>query len=154
MPLHKKRWSLRSVIKSLQLPHSCVLKMEEGRKKKKDEFAFAFEGNWNCSEWKKEVAETERELEMGTVSYSYTSLRDMMGEANNSSWNEIPLKNPLLQHAALAYLHPMSTPPHVLPNKRFLQNCFSCITGCTLFIFHSFISFFSSSSSSTTHQQD
>jgi hypothetical protein len=50
---------------------------------------------------------------------TYTSLRDLlpssppsvMSPTHNSSWyDEIPIKNPLVKHAALAYLQPMSTP--------------------------------------------
>ncbi|KAJ8766994.1 hypothetical protein K2173_012503 [Erythroxylum novogranatense] len=54
----------------------------------------------------------------------YTSLRDILAASSssppsivspthNSSWDEIPIKNPLVKHAALAYLQPMSTPPEV-----------------------------------------
>ncbi|GAV79257.1 hypothetical protein CFOL_v3_22722, partial [Cephalotus follicularis] len=52
---------------------------------------------------------------------TYTSLKDLlpasppsiMSPTHNSSWNEIPIKNPLVKQAALAYLQPMSTPPEV-----------------------------------------
>lgn len=54
-------------------------------------------------------------------SATYTSLRDLLpsshpptaitSPSNNSSWNEIPIRNPLVKQAALAYLQPMSTPP-------------------------------------------
>ncbi|KAJ1436332.1 hypothetical protein SESBI_04364 [Sesbania bispinosa] len=59
---------------------------------------------------------------------SYTSLRDIVPhDPNNASWNQIPIKNPLLKQAALAYLQPMSTPPEI-GNKTFLdhlkENCF------------------------------
>ncbi|OWM80447.1 hypothetical protein CDL15_Pgr019727 [Punica granatum] len=54
-------------------------------------------------------------------SATYTSLRDLipssppaiMSPTNNSSWYEIPIRNPLVKQAALAYLQPMSTPPEV-----------------------------------------
>ncbi|KAI3441189.1 uncharacterized protein J3R85_002433 [Psidium guajava] len=56
-------------------------------------------------------------------SVTYTSLRDLLpasppppsgaSATNNSSWYEIPIKNPLVKHAALAYLQPMSSPPEV-----------------------------------------
>ncbi|KAL3722743.1 hypothetical protein ACJRO7_035020 [Eucalyptus globulus] len=56
-------------------------------------------------------------------SVAYTSLRDLLpaspphpsvaSPTNNSSWYEIPIKNPLVKHAALAYLQPMSSPPEV-----------------------------------------
>lgn len=52
---------------------------------------------------------------------TYTSLKDLLPASHpsitsptiNSSWSEIPIKNPLVKHAALAYLQPMSTPPDV-----------------------------------------
>ncbi|GMJ06931.1 hypothetical protein HRI_004362300 [Hibiscus trionum] len=66
------------------------------------------------------------DVEMITVqSGSYTSLRDLLPPgssspmlssptmsttANNSSWHEIPIKNPLVKHAALAYLQPVGSP--------------------------------------------
>ncbi|GMJ03587.1 hypothetical protein like AT3G52520 [Hibiscus trionum] len=69
-------------------------------------------------------------VEMITIqSGSYISLRDLLplassttaiislttsaaaGTANNSSWHEIPIKNPLVKHAALAYLQPVGSPP-------------------------------------------
>lgn len=64
------------------------------------------------------------DIEMITIpAVKYTSLRDIMPEhppppaimspAKSSSWNEIPIKNPLVKQAALAYLQPMSTPPEV-----------------------------------------
>lgn len=64
------------------------------------------------------------DIEMITIpSVKYTSLRDILPDpplstaitspVNNSSWHEIPIKNPLLKQAALAYLQPMSTPPEM-----------------------------------------
>ncbi|KAI4297804.1 hypothetical protein L6164_037669 [Bauhinia variegata] len=64
------------------------------------------------------------DIEMITIpAVRYTSLRDIMPDppphamivspANNSSWYEIPIKNPLVKQAALAYLQPMLTPPEV-----------------------------------------
>lgn len=63
------------------------------------------------------------DIEMITIqSLSYTSLKDLlpaspsmaiMSPTHNSSWHEIPIKNPLVKHAALAYLQPMSTPTEV-----------------------------------------
>ncbi|PRQ25025.1 hypothetical protein RchiOBHm_Chr6g0278991 [Rosa chinensis] len=52
---------------------------------------------------------------------TYTSLKDLLpaypptigSPTHNSSWHEIPIKNPLVKHAALAYLQPMSTRPEV-----------------------------------------
>ncbi|KAH6823316.1 hypothetical protein C2S53_017789 [Perilla frutescens var. hirtella] len=51
-------------------------------------------------------------------SMNYTSLKDLMPESPPStasptcclgdSWREIPIKDPLLQHAAWAYLQPMT----------------------------------------------
>ncbi|TYH85628.1 hypothetical protein ES332_D02G281000v1 [Gossypium tomentosum] len=74
------------------------------------------------------------DIEMIAVkSVSYISLKDLMPAASsssqssppqqaaaavsspikssNSSWNEIPIKNPLVKQAALAYLQPMSSQP-------------------------------------------
>ncbi|MFS7888435.1 hypothetical protein Hanom_Chr05g00416341 [Helianthus anomalus] len=55
---------------------------------------------------------------------SYTSLKDILRSASPpspedsptnfkqiDSWREIPIKDPLLQHAAWAYLQPMSSEP-------------------------------------------
>nr|XP_011458695.1 PREDICTED: uncharacterized protein LOC105349779 [Fragaria vesca subsp. vesca] len=62
------------------------------------------------------------DIEMITLqAVTYTSLRDLLPSSpptiasptHNSSWHEIPIKNPLVKHAALAYLQPMSTPPEV-----------------------------------------
>lgn len=58
---------------------------------------------------------------------SYTSLKDLLPASHpapappaivsptthNSSWHEIPIRNPLVKQAALAYLQPMSTPTGV-----------------------------------------
>ncbi|KAJ9128619.1 hypothetical protein P3X46_033533 [Hevea brasiliensis] len=52
---------------------------------------------------------------------TYTSLKDLLpvspptisSPTHNSSWYEIPIKNPLVKQAALAYLQPMSSPPEV-----------------------------------------
>lgn len=60
------------------------------------------------------------DIELITIqNIGYTSLRDLLPSTGpptimsptNSSWYEIPIKNPLVKHAALAYLQPMSTPP-------------------------------------------
>ncbi|KAK6916759.1 hypothetical protein RJ641_019620 [Dillenia turbinata] len=51
---------------------------------------------------------------------SYTSLKDLLPASppmgipsppytRHGSWHEIPIKNPLVKHAAWAYLQPMST---------------------------------------------
>lgn len=81
----------------------------------------------------KEENENEGNTELAEVivpTTSYTSLRDMISlpqSSLNGSWNEnIPIKNPLLKQAALAYLQPMSTPPdHDFVNNK----CFSCCGG-------------------------
>ncbi|KAL2254906.1 UNVERIFIED_CONTAM: hypothetical protein Sindi_0285300 [Sesamum indicum] len=48
-------------------------------------------------------------------SMSYTSLKDLLpasppstASPTSSSWREIPIKDPLVQHAAWAYLQPMA----------------------------------------------
>ncbi|GFP89072.1 hypothetical protein PHJA_001050900 [Phtheirospermum japonicum] len=49
-------------------------------------------------------------------SISYTTLKDLMPSSpsstasptSGSSWKEIPIKDPLVQHAAWAYLQPMA----------------------------------------------
>ncbi|KAK9944213.1 hypothetical protein M0R45_009791 [Rubus argutus] len=62
------------------------------------------------------------DIEMITIqTVTYTSLKDLLpaspptiaSPTHNSSWYEVPIKNPLVKHAALAYLQPMSTPPEV-----------------------------------------
>ncbi|KAL4616324.1 hypothetical protein ACB092_07G191000 [Castanea dentata] len=73
----------------------------------------------------------DSDIEMITIpSVTYTSLKDLLPSPSstsppsaitpammmmiNSSWyDEIPIKNPLVKHAALAYLQPMSTPREV-----------------------------------------
>ncbi|PIN19190.1 hypothetical protein CDL12_08134 [Handroanthus impetiginosus] len=58
----------------------------------------------------------EDDIEMITLeSKSYTSLKDVLpasppstSSPTSSSWREIPIKDPLLQHAAWAYLQPMA----------------------------------------------
>lgn len=55
------------------------------------------------------------------VEMIYTSLRDIlppfpagiMSPPRLSSWTEIPIRNQLVKHAAMAYLHPMSTASEV-----------------------------------------
>ncbi|GMJ12684.1 hypothetical protein HRI_004937600 [Hibiscus trionum] len=68
------------------------------------------------------------DIEMITIkSVSYTSLKDLMPASSsssssppaaiaspklhNSSWHEIPIKNPLVKQAAMAYLQPVGSPP-------------------------------------------
>lgn len=94
------------------------------------------------------------DIEMITIqSISYTSLRDLLPissspaaitssspTTHNSSWHdEIPIKNPLVKHAALAYLQPMSSPPEV-GEKGFLGRfkescCCSRECGCFLWLY-------------------
>lgn len=71
---------------------------------------------------------------------TYTSLKDLLpasppsiiSPSYNSSWSEIPIKNPLVKHAALAYLQPMSSPPEAgdkgLLGK--LRDSFCCQCEC------------------------
>lgn len=52
------------------------------------------------------------DIEMITIPAAYTSLKDLLPTSPVSlspknSWREIPIKDPLLQHAAWAYLQPM-----------------------------------------------
>ncbi|KAG2706083.1 hypothetical protein I3843_05G077600 [Carya illinoinensis] len=80
------------------------------------------------------------DIEMIAIqSVEYTSLKDLLplsslSPTHNSSWyDEIPIKNPLVKHAALAYLQPMSTPREA-GDKGFFgrlreQYC-SCEGGC------------------------
>ncbi|KAH7574828.1 hypothetical protein ACOSP7_005893 [Xanthoceras sorbifolium] len=64
---------------------------------------------------------------------TYTSLKDLLPtsssspqqsvtspSAHNSSWHEIPIRNPLVKQAALAYLQPMSSPLPDSGNKGLL----------------------------------
>lgn len=60
-------------------------------------------------------------------SANYTSLKDILPQTpiqlsgisptHNSSWHEIPIRNPLVKHAAWAYLQPMSTLPDSDDNR-------------------------------------
>ncbi|XP_041014477.1 uncharacterized protein LOC121257522 [Juglans microcarpa x Juglans regia] len=66
-------------------------------------------------------------------SMEYTSLKDLLPERRTySSWySEIPIKNPLVKHAALAYLQPMSTPMREKGLfRRLREQCCSCQSGC------------------------
>ncbi|KAK6946473.1 hypothetical protein RJ641_014017 [Dillenia turbinata] len=67
---------------------------------------------------------------------SYTSLKDLLPASPpvgtpsppNGSWHEIPIKNPLVKHAAWAYLQPMSTSRE--SDERGLFDLFShCVFG-------------------------
>ncbi|XVF00839.1 hypothetical protein REPUB_Repub04eG0036800 [Reevesia pubescens] len=86
------------------------------------------------------------DIEMITIqSVSYTSLKDLLptsplsitSPTHNSSWHEIPIKNPLVKHAAWAYLQPMSSPPEVgekvLFGKLNEMCCGQC--GCVLWLY-------------------
>ncbi|GKV23988.1 hypothetical protein SLEP1_g33650 [Rubroshorea leprosula] len=83
------------------------------------------------------------DIEMITIqSVSYTSLKDMLplslttSPTYNSSWYEIPISNPLVKHAAMAYLQPMSTPREVGGKGVFgmLKEWFCGECGCLAFI--------------------
>lgn len=73
------------------------------------------------------------DIELITIqTIEYTSLRDLLPSTvptSNSSWYEIPIKNPLVKHAALAYLQPMSTPPY--PRDRGLLWKLGDACGCS-----------------------
>ncbi|XP_062081548.1 uncharacterized protein LOC133787698 [Humulus lupulus] len=68
------------------------------------------------------------DIEMATATVTghfveYTSLKDLLPSSSSSpaimsptptsSWHEIPIKNPLVKHAAMAYLQPMSIRPEI-----------------------------------------
>ncbi|KAK8481710.1 hypothetical protein V6N13_018377 [Hibiscus sabdariffa] len=84
------------------------------------------------------------DIEMITIkSVSYTSLKDLMptslssSSSPNSSWHEIPIKNPLVKQAALAYLQPVGSPP-VAGEKGLLEKvkemcCGEC--GCVSWLY-------------------
>lgn len=74
---------------------------------------------------------------------TYTSLKDLMPVASttevfsstysrNQSWEEIPIKNPLVKHAAWAYLQPMSSTPE--NEDRSVLDRLKCGVGCCEFI--------------------
>lgn len=70
---------------------------------------------------------------------SYTSLKDLMPSSSppasasptGGSWREIPIKDPLVQHAAWAYLQPMAEPRDDDGRwwKRLERSC-CCLLGC------------------------
>ncbi|KAL6497931.1 hypothetical protein OROHE_026777 [Orobanche hederae] len=88
-------------------------------------------------------------------SNSYTSLKDLLPDSPPStaapapstainrgdSWREIPIKDPLLQHAAWAYLQPMTTAERSENEwrwNRFLDNCcglLGCFNDVVLVVF-------------------
>lgn len=100
------------------------------------------------------------DIEMVTFDATpYTSLKDLLQTSpppssiimspNNTrkdSWREIPIKDPLLQHAAWAYLQPMSTDdPDAVRNrnvmKKLKEQCcgvFGCFNDVVLVVLHSF----------------
>ncbi|KAL9173702.1 hypothetical protein ABFS82_02G005600 [Erythranthe guttata] len=80
-----------------------------------------------------------REIEMFNVqSTNYVSLKDLMPAASarptllpeSYSWKEIPIKDPLLQHAAWAYLKPVARSEETRWWKKLKENCcrlFGCL---------------------------
>ncbi|CAK9315292.1 unnamed protein product [Citrullus colocynthis] len=81
------------------------------------------------------------DIEM-TPLQSYTSLKDLLPDSPSPppsavaaplhcpAWDELPIKNPLVKHAALAYLQPMLRPP-VAGDRTFMRRLkkhgFGCI---------------------------
>ncbi|TYI98258.1 hypothetical protein E1A91_D01G200500v1 [Gossypium mustelinum] len=76
-------------------------------------------------------------------SVSYTSLKDLFSSPslqpgissasnNNSSCNEISIKNPLVKHAALAYFKPMLSPTEMVERGSFgkIKEMCSGESGC------------------------
>ncbi|KAI4367380.1 hypothetical protein MLD38_023123 [Melastoma candidum] len=75
---------------------------------------------------------------------SYISLRDLLPSlasaapvpfprppSYDSAWCEIPIKNPLVKHAAIAYLQPMSSAPAVAEGRGILGAIVDrCAYGC------------------------
>ncbi|KAL9141726.1 hypothetical protein ABFS82_14G123000 [Erythranthe guttata] len=76
-------------------------------------------------------------------SISYTSLKDLMPPSTSSptgSWREIPIKDPLLQHAAWAYLRPVAADRGDDGRwwRRFAEKfcgLFVCLNGVVLMVF-------------------
>ncbi|MBA0849037.1 hypothetical protein Goshw_010313 [Gossypium schwendimanii] len=81
-------------------------------------------------------------------SVSYTSLKDLFSSPslqpgissasnNNSSCNEISIKNPLVKHAALAYLKPMLSPMEMVERGSFgkIKEMCSGESGCLFWSF-------------------
>ncbi|KAG6571006.1 hypothetical protein SDJN02_27632, partial [Cucurbita argyrosperma subsp. argyrosperma] len=80
------------------------------------------------------------DIEM-TPLQSYTSLKDLLPDTPSPppsaayplqcpAWDELPIKNPLVKHAALAYLQPMLTPPAAGDRsfmRRLKKHGFGCI---------------------------
>lgn len=69
---------------------------------------------------------------------TYTSLRDLLPPPpqQKSSWYEIPITNPLVKHAAIAYLQPMLTPPDLRRGllERLKDACGCSDDGCLWWI--------------------
>lgn len=80
-----------------------------------------------------ELPISDLELTRMQHSLGYTSLKDLLPANSSSSWyGEIPIKNPLVKQAALAYLQPMSTPTQSGDKnlfRRLREQC-SCQSGC------------------------
>ncbi|KAG6403650.1 hypothetical protein SASPL_135878 [Salvia splendens] len=76
---------------------------------------------------------------------NYTSLKDLMPEfppsSASDSWREIPIKDPLVQHAAWAYLQPMMAERQSEDRRwwmRFHEKVswlLSCLDGVVLVVF-------------------
>ncbi|KAL8142532.1 hypothetical protein V2J09_015564 [Rumex salicifolius] len=49
--------------------------------------------------------------------------------SRKSSWDDIPIKNPLVKHAALAYLQPMSTPEEI-DNRSWIERTREILRRC------------------------
>lgn len=77
------------------------------------------------------------DIEMVTIeSLTYTSLKDLLPASppaimsptngRKDSWREIPMKDPLLQHAAWAYLQPMAIPEadRISFSEKVKEKCF------------------------------
>lgn len=101
-----------------------------------------------------------RDIEMISIHHSnhYTSLKDLMPESPPSStaspttccrgdsWREIPIKDPLLQHAAWAYLQPMTAERQSEGDRRWWRRfrhkfCWllSCFNDVVLMVFEGWL---------------
>ncbi|MCD7448376.1 hypothetical protein HAX54_041111 [Datura stramonium] len=95
---------------------------------------------------------------VGDQSLAYISLKEimpeessrastttmMMSSAMRQSWREIPMKEPLLQQAAWAYLQPIGIDPaadRTLLNK--VKDLFGCLSGVLVLIFNRWFSLLS-----------
>ncbi|KAA8546133.1 hypothetical protein F0562_020973 [Nyssa sinensis] len=85
-------------------------------------------------------------------SLTYTSLRDLLPASpppimsptynRGDSWREIPIKDPLLKHAAWAYLQPMMTPAESDDRSYFWKLMDKCCGRCGCGLFGCFGGFF------------